>query len=249
MANYTITEKFTLPSKGLIYEKPINPEVTLRSMTTMDELRRCSPSERPYSSMCDLLDDCIVNDIGINAEDLCLADYQFLLHKLRIITYGPEYKMMVRCPFCGKIEDLVFNLEELELKEYTEEFSKLFELHLPQTNKDIKLKFQTPKMLDDIVIRKQEILKKNPTALDPTLLLTLQYAIDIVDGKKLNFVQLENFVQSLPMKDANLILQRSDKINRELGLDVYITTTCSQCGLDFVSTFRETQEFFRPTND
>ena len=130
MANYTITEKFTLPSKGLIYSNPINSEVTLRSMTTMDELRRTSPSTKPYSSVCDLIKGCIVGNLGIEVEDLCLADYQFLMHKLRIITYGPEYKMMTRCPFCGKIEDQIFNLESLELHEYYDGYNDLFKLHL-----------------------------------------------------------------------------------------------------------------------
>ena len=36
----TIFETFKLPSNGEIYEKPVNPEVTLRSMTTMEEMRR-----------------------------------------------------------------------------------------------------------------------------------------------------------------------------------------------------------------
>ena len=35
--NYEI---FTLPSKGLVYEKPINPTVSLRSMTVMEEMKK-----------------------------------------------------------------------------------------------------------------------------------------------------------------------------------------------------------------
>ena len=33
-SNYTINESYILPSKGKIYEKEIDPNITLRSMTT-----------------------------------------------------------------------------------------------------------------------------------------------------------------------------------------------------------------------
>ena len=44
---YTIAESYTLPSKGLVYEKPVNPKVTLRSMTVEEEMKRLAPSELP----------------------------------------------------------------------------------------------------------------------------------------------------------------------------------------------------------
>lgn len=117
MATSTIQETFTLPSKGQIYDKPINPEITLRSMTTMDELKRLSPSDLPYKNMCELIDDCIVGKTELSSYDMCIGDYQFLLHKLRIATYGTDYNMVVQCPNCASVEEKVFNLEELEILE------------------------------------------------------------------------------------------------------------------------------------
>lgn len=117
MAISTIQETFTLPSKGQIYDKPINPEITLRSMTTMDELKRLSPSDLPYKNMCDMIDDCMVNYKEKSSYDMCIGDYQFLLHKLRIVTYGSNYNMVVSCPNCASVEEKVFNLEDLEILE------------------------------------------------------------------------------------------------------------------------------------
>lgn len=34
MADYTISETYTLPSKGLVYDTPFDPHIKLRSMTT-----------------------------------------------------------------------------------------------------------------------------------------------------------------------------------------------------------------------
>ena len=249
MANVTIQETFTLPSKGQIYDKPINPDITLRSMTTMDELKRLSPSDLPYKNMCDMIDDCMVGDKQISSYDMCLGDYQFLLHKLRIVTYGSDYNMVTVCQNCGKVEEKVFNLEELEVLEYDESFNDLLSLHLPIIDKDIVLKFQTPRELDNVVKKKREMLAKNKTMLDPTLMLTVMSGIDLVDGNKLNFVQLENFVQNLNMKDVNLILNRIDSINEKVGIDTTVYNRCSQCGYDYLSTFLITKEFFRPSTN
>jgi wobble nucleotide-excising tRNase len=45
---------------------------------------------------------------------MALGDYEFLLHKLRIVTYGPEYKMALTCPYCGKEFETTADLEQLE---------------------------------------------------------------------------------------------------------------------------------------
>lgn len=249
MATSTIQETFTLPSKGQIYDKPINPEITLRSMTTMDELKRLSPSDLPYKNMCELIDDCIVGKTELSSYDMCIGDYQFLLHKLRIATYGTDYNMVVQCPNCASVKEKVFNLEELEILEWDESYRELFSLHLPKSDKDILLKVQTPRILDNIVKKKKEMLAKNKDMIDPTFVLTVMNCIDLVDGNKLNFVDLERFVQNLPMADTNLILQRMDTINQKVGIDTVVYNHCDQCGYDYLSTFRITTEFFRPSVD
>lgn len=58
--NYTIAESYVLPSKGLIYDKEVNPKIKLRSMTTEEEMRRLSPSDTPYKTMCDIIESCML---------------------------------------------------------------------------------------------------------------------------------------------------------------------------------------------
>ena len=247
MANYTISETFTLPSKGLIYDNPINPEITLRSMTTMEEMERLSPTKTPYTKMSNVIERCIVGKPEIHVYDMCIGDYQFLLHKLRIVTYGPEYNTVNICPFCDNVEESVFNLEDLDINEYEEGIKDLLIVHLPQCNKDVKLKLQTPKLLDDIQRKRDSLLEKNPDRPDPSLLLTLESLIETVDGEILNSVQLEKFVQDLPMKDTNVILKTAELINKKVGIDTTITHVCPSCGKSYLSTFRITPEFFGPT--
>ena len=109
--NYTIAEGYTLPSKGKIYtEKMVNPHIELRSMTGREEMRRLSPSSTPLKTLADIIEDCCVEKPAIHVYDMSLGDYEFLLHKLRIVTYGEDYKVALRCPDCGELIEAVTKL-------------------------------------------------------------------------------------------------------------------------------------------
>lgn len=246
--SYTIAETFELPSKGLIYENPINSKVTLRSMTTEEEMKRLSSSETPYKTMSDIIESCMVNKPDISVYNMCLGDYQFLLHKLRIVTYGSDYKMSVRCPVCGKEFETTCNLDSLAPIVYDGDIEKLKTITLPATKKVIRLKLQTPRTLDNIAKRKKDIIKKNPEmTVDPGFMLTLTSIIDTIDDEKLDDVKLELFVRRLPMKDANFLMQSAVKLNESVGLNTDFECKCPSCGFEMLSTFRITPEFFGPS--
>ena len=151
--NYTIAENFVLPSHGLVYDVEVNPNIKLRSMTVRDEMRRAAPSNDGsiYRTLAETIDNCLIEKPGISSYDMCIGDFQFLMHKLRIVTYGPEYKISCRCPNCGDFDEHVVNLEELgvqELKEFDKE--KYLKLELPVSKKVLELNYNTPRILDNI---------------------------------------------------------------------------------------------------
>ena len=123
---YTIAESYELPSKGEIYDVEVNPHVELRSMTARDEMKRLSPSATPFKTLADIIEGCMIEKPTIHVYDMCLADYEYLLHKLRIVTYGDEYKIYLRCPYCGEEVETVAHLEHLAVKDF--DISKLEEL-------------------------------------------------------------------------------------------------------------------------
>lgn len=251
MMDYTIANEYTLPSKGKVYGREINPQFKLRSMTTAEEMKRLNHTDRPYKSMSEIIDDCLVEDIGISAYDLCIADYQYMLHKLRIVTYGPNYKLESNCPYCGSINKDVLNLEDLHLIPFDEEeFKKCTEFVLPVTGKHIKLRVQTPRILDEIAYRAKEERRRNPKLVgDPAFLFTIESLIDTINGNKPEQFKLTPFVQKLPMMDTNYILRSAQKLNNFFGLDSKLIHVCNVCGLDYSSNFRTTSEFFGPTID
>lgn len=250
MNDYIIAEDYTLPSKGKVYSKEINPNIKLRSMTTREEMKRQNPSKKTYKNLCEIIDDCLVEKPGISCYDMCLGDYQFLLHKIRVVTYGPQYKTELRCPYCGCTNSRTINLEDLDVHEYSQDVDKYLELDLPKTKKHIKLKLQTPRILDDIDTEAKERRKKSPNSnQEPAFLLSIESVIDEVDGEKLDFIQMEDFVKSLPMLDTNYIIKYSEKLNEMMGVDTRVQDTCDVCGLEYNATFRITAEFFGPEID
>lgn len=248
LENYTIAEGYELPSKGLIYKEEVNKNIELRSMTGRDELKRLSNSNTPFKALSDIIEGCMIEKPKIHVYDMCLGDYEFLLHKLRVISYGPEYKISAICPLCGNVIDSSIDLDTLEVKDFNmEEFDAIRTFTLPKTGKEITIKFQTPRMLDKISSEAKELSRKHKDSeTDFNTLVTLTNAIESIDGNKVEPFKLEAFINQLPVKDFNTIRNHIDKLNDYVGLDTRFTLTCSSCGGEIPQRFRIGSEFFRP---
>jgi len=245
--NVTIQEEYSLPSRGQLYIKKFNPVVKLRSMTVAEEMKRLTATDNPYKTMAEIIEACLLTELPISVYDMCLGDYQYLLHKLRVVTYGSDYKMSVRCPFCGEIFDEPLDLDLLEVFEYTAELEELKMVNLPVTGKTIELRFQTPRDLDTIDQDKKLLKKQFPDMIDdPTLMLNLESMIKTVDGKSLPQVALRDFIKKLPMKDSLLLLKKAEELNSKVGIDTRVVAVCPNCARDVNTSFRFTSEFFRP---
>lgn len=247
MNDSTIWESFTLPSKGMVYGRDINPNISLRSMTTLEEMKRLSPTDMPYKVMSDIIEDCMKEKPDIHVYDMCLGDYQFLLHKLRIVTYGPEYKMLIQCKKCNAINSSIGNLESLAINEWSPSLKLDTEITLPRSSRVINLKLQTPRDLDWIPNRTKDLKRKSKSNIDYSIMFTLMSVIDKVDGAKLSEIELENFIKKLQNKDANYIMNKAKELNQAIGLDNMISVKCSECGAEMIAPFRITSEFFGPT--
>lgn len=255
---YTIAERYTLPSHGLLYDKEITPEIKLRSMTVRDEMKRLAPvtDGTIYRNMAEIIDSCLIEKPGISAYDMCIGDYQFLLHKLRIVTYGPEYKIECKCPVCHDWDEHLVNLEDLKLHEITE-FDRQKELFitLPVSKKVVELNITTPRMLDNIekevnrVSKQYKKQNEEMSDIDWHLLYQLVYSIKTVDGQKLSISDKETFCNKLVGRDYNAIINALDKLDEKVGLGATLEVHCNNCGFDMTTSFRITSEFFRPTTD
>jgi hypothetical protein len=251
MTNFTIANEYTLPSHGQVYNQEINPTFKLRSMTTLEEMKRLNHSDKPNKNLAEIVDDCLLEPIGISAYDLCIPDFQYVLHKLRIVTYGPTYKLSSNCPWCSSNNINSVNLDELNFKEFDyDTYMKYSDFELPSSKVNVRIKMQTPRMLDNISTKIKEIKRKNPMFEgDPTLLCTLEYMIESIDDRVPEKFKLPEIIKKLPMMDTNYILKSAEKLNESFGLDKSLEHTCSVCGFDYTGNFRTTTEFFGPSID
>ncbi len=245
----TIQETVTLPSKGLLYGVKFNPKVTLRSMTTEEEMLRLSPTDSEYQTMSSIIESCLKEKLPISVYDLCLGDYEFLLHKLRIVTYGPEYKMVIQCPNCEEVVKSTVNLDYEEVLEFDEDKGLDLEIVLPISKHKIKLSLQTPRKLDIIKEKSKDMRKKTKLNVQYEVMFTAMSLIQEIDGKQPNEMYLEKFVRELPLKDTNYLIQKGDEINRKVGLDNQVVAKCSNCNYEVVTSFRQQPEFFGPQID
>jgi len=250
MQDYTIGENYTLPSLGKVYNVEVNPDIKIRSMTTEEEMKRVASVDAPYKNMCEIIDDCLVENPGISAYDMCIGDYQFLLHKLRVVTYGAEYPVTNSCIYCGCENTDMINLDELEVLTYSDEYEMYREFDLPKSGHHIRLKPQTPRMLDEL---KQDVAEFNRKTkgrgTDPTLVYLLMQLIESIDGKIPNPLKIEEWLRKLPMADTNIIINCADKMNYLIGVNADLTCHCDVCGLDFNTTLHTSADFFRPALD
>lgn len=248
--NYTIGEGMELPSQGKIYSPETDSHVELRSMTARDEMKRLSPSTTQFKTLADIIEGCMIEKPSLHVYDMALGDYEYLLHRLRIVTYGDAYKLAIRCPYCGKEVETTAHLEELKIKEFDyAKFEQARTVILPRSNKTITLKFQTPRMLDEIDLKVRDMKRKYKNAeINFELLCLLISVIDTVDGKKLDEFKLESFVNTLPALDMTKIVNAVDTLNALVGIDNSLLINCSNCGGEVRTSFRFGPEFFRPTN-
>ena len=169
--------------------------------------------------MADIIDDCIDGDIGISSYDMCLGDYQYLLFKLRTITFGPEYDMGGTCPYCMGENYVTVNLDELEVNEYDDSIADLLQVKLPVTNSVVTLTLQTPRMLDRIKrLTKDRMRRVKNNTENPMLLYTITTSIEDVDGEVMSPIALEEWVKDLPMGDTNTLLNKINELNSKIGL-------------------------------
>lgn len=249
LTEYTINEGYNLPSRGKIYSKDVKALVELKAMNGFDELKRKGNSVAPLKVLADLIEDNMIEKPAIHVYDMCLGDYQYLLHKLRTITYGSTYLMEIKCPHCGRFVEVETNLDDFEGEPIDlDEFEERSNITLPVSGDKIGLNFQTPHLLDAIDDKAEELKRKFKTAkIDFQSLALFLLTINNVNGEQLDQHRLSEYIKNLNAKDLRFIELGIDKLNEVVGGMTTTIVHCPECGEKSEATFRFGPEFFRPT--
>lgn len=248
----TIQEEFTLPSQGRIYDKLVNPNIKLRSMTAQDEMLRLTVSDDKSKVLADVVERCIEGEKpAVSVYDMCIGDYYYLLNALRLVTYGSKLNYTARCLVCGDIFDTVLDLDDIPVRNWDENYDKLKTVVLPDSKKTIELNYQTPRMLDDIARRIKQLKKQNADLPDEAEeeQQKIIFSIKTIDGRRPNPAEAEMLVKKMKMKDYNFLSQKVDLLNESLGPHRVIQLECTHCHNETLALFRYSSQFFRPVVD
>lgn len=234
----------TLPSKGIIYDdKSVPADISIRGMTTREEKILYSSAGGDVFSK--ILKNCVTTPEDFDTSNLIAADEMFLIVQLRIVTFGPNYKVSATCPHCGHTDTYQVNLSDFDVEYLPEDFKEPIEVKLPQSGDTLSLRLlrnSDNQMLDKFIKKraKQFNLPIKEVEYDCR---NAKY-ITAVNGKPIDFVDAIEYFQSMVSMDSMRMQTALGDVR--VGLDTTANVMCTACREEFDFTTPITREFFRP---
>jgi hypothetical protein len=242
MANYT--EKCELPSRGVLGKS--GAEVVIRNMTTAEEKMLLGSTA---DALDNILKTCVVSPKDLDLSELISPDKHFLIMKLRIISYGRDYHVQVKCASCGQFSEYKIDLDSLNIDYLPEDFLEPYdEFELPECRKTVSLKIPRIKELNDSDIKAKRYQKKFPEAKgDMGYIYRLMTNIMYIDSKEISPVELQKFIEELHSKDSSYLKNKINKL--KVGYDTDMFEDCPKCQSEVRFDLPITAEFFRTRFD
>lgn len=222
-----IITEVNLPSRGLIYTQEVKWQNQLKAPRLKD--RGLADSTRKLKLQANILDNTLVESLGISAYDLHTADFIYLNMRQRQLSKGAApYRVVVRCRKCGKMHKVDVDLDKLEIKTLKEKPSYEF---TTITEDKITYTFITPRILDDAVVNAMTFREQYPEVeMDEETLRTqefLRLVIKEVNGKRKSYAQMTDYISSMYMVDVDALVLLAN--STDFGVDFLQTLQC-ECG-------------------
>ena len=199
-----------LPSENRVYElEDADAPITLRPMTFDDEKSIVS-AKKDQDPVNLVLQRCTTN---IKISELLPMDKLYLIMKLREISYGDDYNVLLICPSCGAENPSTIKLSQLNVNPVPDDFTDPVEIELPSIKK--KAKVRLPRVKDE------KTFSDPAGALDQLW----RFVVD-VDGHTDKSI-IAAVIDKLPIRDVRGIL---NTIKSEYGVDTKVKFVCSECG-------------------
>ena len=224
-----LKEPFSLPSEGKIYSKNITGEYTIRAPRLRDKGIGDLRLKNKVQSEC--LKKCLDPTPEIDPYDWHTSDYTAANLAQRMAAKGKIMPLIVKCQ-CGNSEEIEVDLSTLKVTK-----PKLpLDLEYETSSGDkLQLKFFTPRILDSIRTNTEKFKEEYPEATqDVSLQETCRLIIDTVNGQKLPFSQMTNYLLDSYEVDLYGIIDKVFSTN--FGPVLLQTRKCSRCGKEISFT-------------
>ena len=199
----------SLPSQGHFYQNK-QATVTITPIKFEDEKQISITLKNNDNPLSYILQRCI-KDFPVN--NLLLLDKQYLLLKIREISYGSEYPVEVTCPKCGFEHSIKINLGDLLVNEISKDLTDPRTIKLPKLKKDVEVRF--PRVSDEQWLTTENSIFQN-----------LWRFILKINGNS-DPVFIAEVIKKLHVMDVKFIMHNITRT--DLGLNPQFELDCSKC--------------------
>jgi hypothetical protein len=222
----------------------------IREMTGRDEEALADPRNRNNAAkaMTKFLASCVTKIGSISPvteeiiRDMSIGDRDFLMVKIRQLSFGNKVKIDSTCPNCSAKLGLTVNLDELEIKNPIGEDEEPTLTHTISLPKGVEIE---GRLYKEAVIRTLtgadlEFVLQDKYRQNPVLMVSATILKNLVSiGPKRTFTMED--VRNLSSADRRAIGEQAGKKMPALDMEVHIT--CSVCNHEF-STTMDAKDFF-----
>jgi hypothetical protein len=224
------SETIDLPSKGFFYpeDSPLRSgQVEIKYMTAKEEDILTSTNLIQKGIVLDKLMDSLIVTKGVKSSDLLIGDLNAVMVAARILGYGKDYSVTIKCPKCGSDVEENVDLTTLQTQnEPTLGDNAELTVVLPVSNKSVTLKLLT--RADELAIDKEnKALKKANLETDSESTSRLRAMITSVDGNTDRSV-IWKFVDSLLVRDARFLREQYKARVPDVDFNINIECDCGE---------------------
>tara|TARA_R110000824_G_scaffold9681_3_gene42974 strand:+ start:8834 stop:9760 length:927 start_codon:yes stop_codon:yes gene_type:complete len=215
LSNVAIGEEWRpleLPSRGKAYVES-DGFVQIKPFTFAEErkLRSIKHANQGVKVIKGLFQACVK---GLNYDGMTLEDKNYILFKLREISYGDEYTVQAECPICDSKNSLTLNISNVPVKYAEDDYKEPISITLPDSKQT--LVYVTPRCNDEKFLADLEVLTDN----------LWRFMISI--GKYKDERIKREFLKSTTVKDV--VYFREQLVSERYGMKNSMSYECASCG-------------------
>lgn len=245
------THVVDLPSTGYFYNQssPLSSgKIELYQVTAKHEDILSNSALIKKGTVLDEFLKSIIATPGVSLDDIIVGDKNALLVKSRILAYGKDYSVKMKCSECGTESKVNVDLSTIKAKDF--DFSK----HVRGENsfsttlsdgKKVKIKLLTHKDETDI---EAEIKSMSKVGVNTNEITTrLKYVITSIDGDT-DRQKIKKYVDNELLSADSLTLRKLLRVSNP-DMDMTFDFTCPVCGHVERKTVPVNTEFFWPSSN
>lgn len=238
----TLERTYKVPSAGL-FGGPT--EVTLRPMTTKEE--KIIYTSRDMSFIEKIVKSCIVEPKNVDIDLLHPNDITYLLYMIRELTFGPNYKQKMQCPYCGLRQDIEIDITEMTYEILDlESLDEKLNVKLPVCGDTVQLKLLSQGDFNHIDEYIKRLVRQNKLEDPEGYKYVYRFAkmIKTINGEeKEDIKEIISYIDNLNMRDFGAIKEILQNI--PIGINTLNIRKCRNCGEEVEVFGAAVPEFFR----